>query len=75
VKSSVITVRLHTNFRPGSSQTTFGKAARSREKFAVVRRKGKEMSEPVVRKKQKRIEGTEELMQNHKVYQEPTNCT
>jgi len=42
VKSLVITARLHTNFSPGNSQITFGKAARSRGRFAVVRKKEKE---------------------------------
>ena len=41
VKSLVITTRLHTNFRPRSSQATFGKAASSRERFAVVRKEEK----------------------------------
>ena len=42
VKSLVITARIHTNFRPGSSQIAFGRAAGSRERSAVVRKKEKE---------------------------------
>jgi hypothetical protein len=42
VKSLVITARLHTNFRPGSSQIILRKAARSRERLAVVRKEEKE---------------------------------
>jgi hypothetical protein len=41
VNSFVTAARLHTNFRPGSSHITFGKAARSTERFAVVRKKEK----------------------------------
>jgi hypothetical protein len=42
VKSLVIMARLHTNFRPGNSQIIFRKAARSRGRFAVLRKKEKE---------------------------------
>ena len=42
MKNLVITARLHNNFRPGNSQIAFGRAARSRERFAVVRKKEKE---------------------------------